>query len=116
MTAVATVMRAAMGQSARGFWRDAVPYQRLCYVTGTALMVLGGAHLVGFVVLGGSWLGPVAWRKPFAFGLSFGITTLTLAWTGTYLPMRRWSGWLLFGALALANTLEVAVGDGPTGT
>ncbi len=96
-----------MGASVRGFWREAKPYQRLCYVTGAALMVLGLLHLVGFVVLGGPWVGPVAWRKPFSFGLSFGLTTMTVAWIGTYLPMPRWVGWLLFGPLAVANTLEV---------
>jgi hypothetical protein len=32
------------------------------------------------VVTGGSWEGPVSWRKPMSFGLSFGVTLATIGW------------------------------------
>ena len=38
---------------------------------------------------GGSWKGPVAWRKPVTFGLSFGLTVVTLTWLAGMLRYRR---------------------------
>jgi hypothetical protein len=100
---VLTVMAASL----RGYWRRAEPYQVLAYVVGTLLVAVGLAHLLGFLLLGGAWEGPVAWRKPFAFGVSFGLTTVTLGWIATFLRIRRRLGWVLFGALAVSNTSEV---------
>ena len=31
-------------------------------------------------MVGGAWAGPVSLRKPTTFGISFGLTTITLAW------------------------------------
>jgi len=100
-------MLSAMLASVRDCWRRAQGYQRLCYIVGILLMGIGLLHLAGFLALGGPWVGPLAWRKPFAFGLPFGITTLTLGWLATYLPMARRTSWLLFAMLATANTIEV---------
>ncbi|MER5429116.1 hypothetical protein [Streptomyces sp. NPDC002588] len=51
------------------------PVLRRLYGATALLLVLSGlAHLVVFAVDGGPWNGPVSWRKPVTFGLSFGMT------------------------------------------
>jgi hypothetical protein len=94
-------------EAARGFSRHAEDYQRLTYWVGAALIAIGLLHLAAFLLFGGPWVGAVAWRKPFAFGLSFGVTAITLAWFATYLPMSRRTGWLLYLPLSLACVSEV---------
>ncbi|MEU3465372.1 hypothetical protein ABZ721_36220 [Streptomyces sp. NPDC006733] len=68
-------------------WRAARGSERLCYATGAALVVSGLVHLGVFFVDGGPWEGPVSWRKPFTFGLSFGLTLIAVAWVTSYLRM-----------------------------
>ncbi|WP_329363608.1 hypothetical protein [Streptomyces sp. NBC_01483] len=69
----------------RGTWRGVRPAERLCHATGAVLVLSGLAHLVVFAVDGGPWDGPVSWRKPVTFGLSFGLTLITLTWVTSYL-------------------------------
>lgn len=59
-------------------------------------------HLGVFLVDGGAWEGPISWRKPVTFGLSFGITTVTLAWIAGLLRYRRYLA---------AATLAVSIGS-----
>jgi hypothetical protein len=58
-------------------------------------------------VVGGAWAGPISFRKPTTFGISFGLTTITLAWVAGQLRIPDRVGWLLLGPLAAANTSEV---------
>ncbi|MEU6512025.1 hypothetical protein [Streptomyces sp. NPDC046942] len=57
---------------------------RLCHVTGLLLALSGLVHLVVFAADGGPWYGPVSWRKPFTFGLSFGLTLIAITWVTSY--------------------------------
>lgn len=59
--------------------------ERLCHATGLLLVASGLAHLVVFAVDGGPWDGPVSWRKPVTFGLSFGVTLIAVTWVTSYL-------------------------------
>ncbi|RPE40142.1 hypothetical protein EDD90_3172 [Streptomyces sp. Ag109_O5-1] len=61
------------------------PAERLCHATGALLVLSGLAHLVVFAVDGGPWYGPVSWRKPVTFGLSFGLTLIAVTWVTSYL-------------------------------
>ncbi|BAC70204.1 hypothetical protein SAVERM_2493 [Streptomyces avermitilis MA-4680 = NBRC 14893] len=61
------------------------PAERFCYATGALLVLSGLAHLVVFAVDGGPWDGPVSWRKPVTFGLSFGLTLVAVTWVTSYL-------------------------------
>jgi hypothetical protein len=70
-------------------------------------MVGGVAHGIAWLIVGGAWDGPVSFRKPFGFGLSFGVTTITLAWFADRLGLGRRVGWLLLVPLAVANATEV---------
>ncbi|MFI2205920.1 hypothetical protein ACH47Z_35135 [Streptomyces sp. NPDC020192] len=57
---------------------------RLCHATGLFLVLSALVHLVVFAVDGGPWDGPVSWRKPFTFGLSFGLTLIAITWVTSY--------------------------------
>lgn len=91
----------------KSFWQDAHGYQRLAYVVGVVLMIAGLTHALLWAVNGGTAAGPLSWRKPMTFGLSFGLTTLTLGWIGGHLRVRPWAGWLASIVLAVTTTLEV---------
>ncbi|WP_251095200.1 hypothetical protein [Streptomyces sp. Caat 7-52] len=58
---------------------------RVCHTTGLLLILSGLVHLVVFAVDGGPWNGPVSWRKPVTFGLSFGVTLIAVTWVTSYL-------------------------------
>jgi hypothetical protein len=103
-----TALRRALLAEAGRTWRHGGTPVRFAVVVGALLMVAGVVHGIGFLVAGGPWMGPVAWRKPFAFGLSFGMTTVTVAWFVSRLRVGRRARWLLLGPLAAATTTEVA--------
>jgi hypothetical protein len=66
----------------RSHWAERRPIERACYLIGGALVLSGLFHLGVFAVRGGPWDGPVSWRKPATFGLSFGSTLITISWSG----------------------------------
>jgi hypothetical protein len=83
------------------------PWQKLGYACAALLMGSGVFHGVVYLVDGGDWAGPLSWRKPVVFGLSFGITLLTVTWLAGFLrPSRRW-GWVTVGLLSAASVGEV---------
>jgi len=82
--------------------------ERVCLVVGVVLIGSGLVHL-GLLVAGdGPWSGPVSWRKPATFGLSFGLTVLTVVWVSAYLPLTGRRRGVLLGVFALDSCLEVA--------
>ncbi len=93
-------------------WREgrfahAESYQKFGYVCAAILLASGVVHFGVFLVDGGSWEGPISWRKPVVFGLSFGITLLTLSWLLTFFPIRRLTGWIVLGVFGVAALGEV---------
>jgi len=96
-----------MRASLLGYWQQSRPPQRFAAVVGAGLIVVGLGHLVAWLVVGGAWAGPVSFRKPTTFGISFGLTTLTLAWVAGQLRISERTGWLLLVPLAAADTTEV---------
>jgi hypothetical protein len=103
----ATSVPAQMRASLLGYWREARPWQRLGYLVGAALILVGLAHLAAWLVVGGAWAGPISFRKPTTFGISFGLTTVTIAWIAGQLRVSDRTGWLLLVPLAVADTSEV---------
>jgi hypothetical protein len=97
-----------MRASLAGEWRQAWPAQRLAYAVGGALILVGLGHLAAWLVVGGAWQGPVSFRKPTTFGISFGLTNITLAWITGQLEVTDRTRWLLLGPLAVADSFEVA--------
>jgi hypothetical protein len=91
------------------YWRQRQPYQTFLYVTGFVLLASGLFHAVLWAVTGDSWTDPVSWRKPALFGISFGLTSLSLAWVHTFLRARRRLGWLVCGSFGVASLGEVGL-------
>lgn len=100
----------------RDLWTDLVRvgrftpvagYQRIGYLCGAALALSGLFHVGVYLVDGGPWEGPVSWRKPIVFGLSFGITLVTLTWILGLLRVRRAVTGTILMILCFASVVEV---------
>jgi len=87
----------------------AASWQWFGYACAGLLMVSGVVHGVVYLVDGGDWTGPLSWRKPVVFGLSFGITLLTVTWLSGFLRSGRLWGWVTIGVLSAASLGEVAL-------
>ncbi|WP_225994017.1 hypothetical protein [Actinomadura rudentiformis] len=81
--------------------------QRVWYGLGAFLVAAGLFHLAVFVVDGGPWAGPVPWRKPATFGLSFGLTLITITWVASYLQLSERLRNVLLGVFAADCFVEV---------
>ncbi|MEU5183655.1 hypothetical protein AB0G49_26755 [Streptomyces longwoodensis] len=79
----------------------------LCLTVGLVLVGSGLAHLLVFAVDGGPWTGPVSWRKPVTFGLSFGVTLVATAWVTSYLRVGPRLRAALLGVFAADCVVEV---------
>ena len=66
-------------------------------------------HTAVFLLSGTPWEGAVSWRKPITFGLSLGLTAVTLALIETRLRIRRWASWVLLGGFAVATVVEAGL-------
>lgn len=90
------------------WWRER--RSRPLVMVGGLLVVTGILHVGVWAILGGPWEGPVSWRKPILFGLSGGLTSLSLGWVWSLLPHRRGDTWLA-AITAWALLVEVALID-----
>jgi hypothetical protein len=89
-------------------WARTRAIERICYAVGALLVLSGLVHLVVFAVRGGPWYGPVSWRKPTTFGLSFGLTLITVTWVTSYLRVGDRLRAVLLGVFAADCVVEVA--------
>ncbi|WP_234486401.1 hypothetical protein, partial [Streptomyces sp. MBT97] len=87
--------------------RPPLPY-RLYIATALLLVLSGLVHLVVFAVDGGPWDGPVSWRKPVTFGLSFGVTLLAVVGVTSYVRIGSRLRAALLGVFAVDCVVEVA--------
>lgn len=85
-----------------------VAAQRLLYISGALLVLSGLIHVGVWFVLGGDWEGPVSWRKPILFGISTGLTVLSVGWIYPKLKSRKRDSFLC-GLFGLAMVAEVAL-------
>ncbi|MFD8808155.1 hypothetical protein [Streptomyces sp. NPDC059597] len=81
--------------------------ERLCHATGLLLVLSGLVHLVVFAVDGGPWDGPVSWRKPVTFGLSFGVTLMAVVWVTSYVRLGARTRVALLAVFATDCVVEV---------
>jgi hypothetical protein len=88
-------------------WATTRRIERFCYLVGAVLLLAGAFHLGVFAVRGGSWEGPVSWRKPITFGLSFGLTLIGVAWVTSYLRMGSRARAVLLAVFAADCVAEV---------
>jgi hypothetical protein len=90
-------------------WRRAQPVERICYAAGALLLSSGVAHVVVLLLSGGSWQGPLSLRKPATFGLSFGLTLITIVWVSQFVRLSGRARSLLLSAFAVASILETGL-------
>ncbi len=77
-------------------------------MAGGLLLASGTFHILVWLILGGSLSGDVSWRKPILFGVSAGVTLLSLSWVADKLTPRR-RDLIALGGLGLAMLFEVGL-------
>jgi len=83
--------------------------ERAGYAVGALLLGSGLIHLGILAIAGGSWEGPLSLRKAATFGLSFGLTLVTVVWVASFLRLSdRWRSALL-GTFTVACVLETVL-------
>jgi hypothetical protein len=81
----------------------------VCYFIGGLLIASGLLHVGMLLTTGGPWMGPLSLRKPMAFGLSFGLTLITMTWVASFLNLRDRTRAALLFTFAAASILETAL-------
>jgi hypothetical protein len=99
----------AVGRSLRRSWTEAHKIERGAALVGAALFTSGLIHLAILVISGGSWTGPLSMRKPTTFGLSFGLTLVSVAWATSFLHLRDRTRTIVLGAFTAACITEVTL-------
>jgi hypothetical protein len=82
------------------------PIERVGYLTGVLLLASGFVHLAILLTTGGSWNGPLSWRKPTTFGLSFGLTLITIVWVTSFVRLRGRTRAVALSVFTAASVLE----------
>ena len=79
------------------------------YLVGAALLASGLTHVAILQVTGASWAGPLSLRKPATFGVSFGLTVMTITWVSSFLHVSERARARILMAFAVASVLETAL-------
>ena len=79
---------------------------RAGYLVGGLLILSGLAHLAVLLIGGGSWEGPLSFRKPTTFGVSFGLTLINVTVIASFVSLKYRTRTLLLGSFAAACVLE----------
>jgi len=93
----------------RSWLRRGRRVERAGYVVGALLLASGLTHLAILVIGGGSWEGPLSLRKAMTFGLSFGLTLITIVWVTSWLRLSDRRRTTLVGAFIVACILETVL-------
>ena len=99
----------AMRRSLWSFWDRGTRVERTGYLVGVLLLTSGVIHLGILVIGGGSWEGPLSLRKPAVFGLSFGLTLITIVWASSFLPLGARSQVFLLNTFTAACIVETGL-------
>jgi hypothetical protein len=91
------------------FWQRGRKVERAGYLIGALLLVSGLIHMAILTTGGGTWIGPLSLRKPATFGLSFGLTLITIAWTSSFLRFGDRARAMLLGVFTAACVIETAL-------
>jgi hypothetical protein len=91
------------------FWSRGRKVERAGYLVGILLLASGLIHLAILVVGGGTWEGPLSLRKAATFGLSFGLTLITIVWVATFVRLGERSRVALLWAFTASSVLETVL-------
>ncbi|MDQ1720705.1 MAG: hypothetical protein QOI26_439 [Pseudonocardiales bacterium] len=97
----------ALAPRSRSFLTDREPVERAAYLTGALLIAAGLAHLIVALRYPRPWLGPLSWRKPISFGVSFGTALISVTWVAGYLRLPGARRALILGVFAADCVVEV---------
>lgn len=89
-------------------WTNGRTAERVGYTVAAILFTSGLLHVLVYAIDGGTWTGPVSWRKPITFGTSFGIVLATITWISTQISMKDTTRRILLGAITTTSIIEVA--------
>lgn len=98
-----------LARSLRRSWDEGLRIERVAFVVGGLLMVSGLVHLVALIASGGTWTGPVSLRKPTTFGLSFGLTLVTVTWATHFIRIGPRARRILLGIFTVACVVETTL-------
>lgn len=99
----------AMADALWSFWRNGRTIERAGYVTGALLLASGVIHLAILLASGGAWDGPLSMRKAVTFGVSFGVTVITIVWVTSWVRLGDRMRAVLLGAFTTASVVETAL-------
>ena len=97
-----------MNQYNTAWWKNKQA-KPLTYL-GAVLVASGIIHLGIYFLYGGPWEGEVSWRKPILFGISAGLTSISMGWVWASLSRWEYDGFLSSTA-AWALLIEVGLID-----
>jgi hypothetical protein len=83
------------------------PVEKACYLIAAVLVLVGVAHLGVALALPRPWDGPLSWRKPVTFGVSFGTVLASITWVTSYLRMPDRRRTVLLAVFAADCVVEV---------
>lgn len=104
-----TTTLSRMTGSLKRSWVDGSRVERIAFAVGGLLFLSGLAHLVVLIVSGGTWTGPVSLRKAATFGLSFGLTLVSVAWVTHFIPLTGRARPVLLGAFTVTCIVETSL-------
>jgi hypothetical protein len=93
----------------RRVWRqecEVKTVERAACTIGGLLILSGLVHLAILLMSGGSWEGPLSFRKPATFGLSFGLTLINVTLMASFVSLTDRTRTRLLGIFAAACVLE----------
>jgi hypothetical protein len=99
----------AIANALWSFWHRGRPVERVGYIVGALLFVSGLTHLGILAIIDGSWEGPLSLRKAVTFGLSFGLTLITIVWVAAFLRLSDRARSVLLGAFTVACAIETSL-------
>ena len=99
----------AISVALRSFWIRGRRIERAGYLVGALLLISGIVHITILTVTGASWVGPLSLRKPAVFGLSFGVTLITIVWVASFLPLAERTRAALLTIFTAASVVETAL-------
>jgi hypothetical protein len=82
--------------------------EQICLAIGFVLIAVGLMHLIPALIYPRPWFGPLSWRKPITFGLSFGTVLISVVWVSSYLRIGERVRAIVLGVLAADSIVEVA--------
>ena len=90
-------------------WTNGSRAERAAFAVGGLLFLSGLVHVVVLLVTGGSWTGPVSLRKAATFGLSFGLTLVSVAWVAHLVPLAGRAANVLLTTFTVSCVVETSL-------